>query len=426
MKVWILQTGEPLHCDAGVPRPMRAMNLANALLERGHEVVIWSSGFNHQNKAHRCTEFASVSPMSGLTINLIPSRGYEKHIGTDRLIDHAQLAFALSKRLGSSLDVLPDVAFVGFPPIESAIVMIEWLRKNKIPVFLDVKDLWPGIFIEALPTAFRPIAPLLLSPYFFMAKRAIRKATALSSISQPFLREVLKHAMRTTNSFDRVFPLVPGPKLTDAYDRVPVAEWWQERGVDLSHSRRLCFVGALSRAYDFWPVSDAVRTLLSNGVELELVICGGGQELSIVKQQFQGLRNVKFPGWVDLPKIDLLMQASVGTVAPYRSTRDFKMSIPNKVIDSLSFGLPVITSLDGETRSVLERENVGIYCGTDTSAWQKALMSVLRDQQLQSVMSENCKRLFKENFSFEKVYGEFVNILEQLALSKQPIPKEFT
>ena len=29
MKVWILQTGEPLHCDEGSPRPMRAINLSN-------------------------------------------------------------------------------------------------------------------------------------------------------------------------------------------------------------------------------------------------------------------------------------------------------------------------------------------------------------------------------------------------------------
>ena len=36
MDIWILQTGEPLHSDKGNPRPMRAMNLSNKLVERGH------------------------------------------------------------------------------------------------------------------------------------------------------------------------------------------------------------------------------------------------------------------------------------------------------------------------------------------------------------------------------------------------------
>ena len=33
MKIWILQTGEPLHIDKSGLRPMRAMNLSNALID---------------------------------------------------------------------------------------------------------------------------------------------------------------------------------------------------------------------------------------------------------------------------------------------------------------------------------------------------------------------------------------------------------
>ena len=32
LEIWIFQTGEPLHCDAGNNRPMRAMNLSDKLL----------------------------------------------------------------------------------------------------------------------------------------------------------------------------------------------------------------------------------------------------------------------------------------------------------------------------------------------------------------------------------------------------------
>ena len=53
MKIWILQTGEPLHIDKSGLRPMRAMNLSNALIEKGHDVVLWSSDFDHFSKKHR-------------------------------------------------------------------------------------------------------------------------------------------------------------------------------------------------------------------------------------------------------------------------------------------------------------------------------------------------------------------------------------
>jgi len=400
------------------------MNLANALLARGHEVVLWSSCFNHQDKVHRCREFAARPMCPGLTIKLIPSRGYKRHIGIARVIDHIQMAYALSTQLASSHDEKPDVAFVGFPPIETAAVLINWLSKNGVPAILDVKDLWPWIFVDAMPSMVRPLAPLVLSPYYFMAKRAIRQAKAISSISGPFLREVLKHAGRDSNGLDCVFPLAPGPRLTVATDICAAANWWRDQGIDLSHARRFCFVGAVSRAYDFGPLRDAAAHLLDAGVDGEIVICGGGQELENVKIQFQGLGNVKFPGWVDLPKIEVLMSSSSATLAPYRSTDDFKISIPNKIIDSLSFSIPVVTSLDGETRRLLESEKAGIYCGSSSEMWKKALSDLLRDNIMQCELSENARKIYNETFSYETVYGRFVKFLESLHSSNQGNQKE--
>ena len=61
MKVWIFQTGEPLHIDTNLTRPMRAMNLANFLTMNAHEVTIWTSSFYHQSKEHRYSKFKSIT-----------------------------------------------------------------------------------------------------------------------------------------------------------------------------------------------------------------------------------------------------------------------------------------------------------------------------------------------------------------------------
>ena len=60
MNIWIFQTGEPLHSDNNNPRPMRAMNLANKLIDRGHKVTLWSSAFFHQSKTHRATKYEDI------------------------------------------------------------------------------------------------------------------------------------------------------------------------------------------------------------------------------------------------------------------------------------------------------------------------------------------------------------------------------
>ena len=147
--VWILQTGEPLPTDKGIFRPMRAINLTNKLIEKGHKVILWSSSFNHQIKEHRSKDYKQLKVNENLEIRLIPSCGYKKNLSIKRLIDHAQLGYNLKKTLKKEKNK-PDIAFLGFPPIEINFVMSNWLSRNKIPFVVDVKDLWPDAFIENL------------------------------------------------------------------------------------------------------------------------------------------------------------------------------------------------------------------------------------------------------------------------------------
>ena len=103
MRVWIFQTGEPLQIDPVGLRPMRAMSLSNALIKQGHEVVLWSSNFDHFSKTHRFKKKREIQYSKNLKVKLIPSRGYNSNIGISRLIDHFGLALNLKKMLKTSL-----------------------------------------------------------------------------------------------------------------------------------------------------------------------------------------------------------------------------------------------------------------------------------------------------------------------------------
>ena len=97
--IWILQTGEPLHIDEGKPRPMRAMNLSNFLINKGHKVKLISTNFNHTTKSHRSSIKNFFNINKNLSIELIKSPGYKNNISLMRLIDH----FILGVKLGFKL-----------------------------------------------------------------------------------------------------------------------------------------------------------------------------------------------------------------------------------------------------------------------------------------------------------------------------------
>jgi len=78
MLIWILQTGEPLQSDRQDVRPMRAINLSNALVAAGHDVVLWSSDFYHQEKRHRFGENRSIRLSDSFEIRLLKSLGIKE------------------------------------------------------------------------------------------------------------------------------------------------------------------------------------------------------------------------------------------------------------------------------------------------------------------------------------------------------------
>ena len=99
MKIWVLQTGEPIPTDQGSPRPMRAMNLIKSLLSNQHEVTLWTSRFYHQQKEFRETGGSKTIVDGNFTTHLIDSPGYSSNMGFARLYDHWVLAKILEDLL---------------------------------------------------------------------------------------------------------------------------------------------------------------------------------------------------------------------------------------------------------------------------------------------------------------------------------------
>lgn len=413
LTVWILQTGEPLHSDPGAPRPMRAMNLANALVAAGHKVVLWSSAFYHQEKRHRSRSAERISFSPQLEIRLVPSPGYQSNIGPGRLWDHAVLARNLAKLLKNEVSV-PDVAFIGYPPIETAAVMTRWLLERAVPSMLDVKDQWPNIFLHALPKSLRILGRVAFSPYFYLARRAMKDATGLSAMTKSFLQWGVDFSRRPITSADRVVPLTTARGQVDVSKMEYARQWWDERGILADGRRRVFFVGSHSQAFDMEPVVHAARYFSTNGNACEFVICGDGPRSQEWRRQMACLSNVHFSGWVDRPQIEALAERSIASLAPYRSSDDFVMNVPNKIIDSFALGLPIISPLKGEVAKLISMHAVGLQYGLDiTSSLEKSIEMLT--PELRERLSANALRLYEADFSFETVYGGLVQHLEWLS-----------
>ena len=419
LRIWIFQTGEPIHSDNGSSRPMRAMNLADLLISRDHKVSIWTSAFYHQERIHRSHTYKVITINPSLDIHLIPSRGYAKNISLSRLFDHAILGFNLYRALRRQL-VLPDIGFVGYPPIEFALFAVMWLKKRNVPVLVDCKDQWPQIFVNSVPWTLKPLAILLLAPYFLMGKKTLQNASGISSISLSFLEWALSYADRPLGEFDSVFPLAPIKGVLSSEMTIEAEAWWGDRGISNAYTVRFIFVGSLSQAFNFKPILIAAKLAIDRGLDWQFVICGAGEQIDYLRLQSKSLGNVILPGWINRAQYEALAIKSTAALAPYRDLSDFRMSIPNKILDYLSFGLPIISPLKGEVESLIRDEGLGLYYEDDIGSEScfDCLFEIATKPKLRKEISDRAQYVFQHSFDGNIVYEKFANKLEYLAVKK--------
>jgi glycosyltransferase involved in cell wall biosynthesis len=310
-------------------------------------------------------------------------------------------------RVRASLEPTPDVVVSSLPTLELCEEAVRYARRRQCPVLLDIRDLWPDVFLDVLPRWLRPAGGVALTGMRRSLRSSCRQATGLIAISPPYLQWGLSHAGRTRRPADAVFP--HGYEEVD-HSRGPDEAWaiWREFGLDPDERPFIaCFFGAMGRQFDLATVIEAGRQLAERpGRRIVLVLCGDGESRSRYLALAGRLPNIVLPGWVDREKIQSLMTiASVG-LAPYLNTPNFVGNLPNKPIEYFSRGLPVVTSLRGYLSDLLCQSDCGVLY-EDATTLTRQLSGLANDPDRRQRLASNARRLFEERFDAREVYAAY-------------------
>ncbi len=393
------------------------MLLTDELLKEGHKVTIISSSFFHQRKTFRSKSFQQVNVQKNLSIILIPSLGYKKHIGFKRLFDHIVLSINLYKFLSKNKKFKPDKVFLGYPPIESSFVIINWAKKNNIPIMLDVKDNWPENFIEAFPNFSKKFARFLLFPYFKLTSYIFNNADAISSITNSFIKWIKSfHNIQNKNfnhSIYFVSPLVR-KKINFNQKRLNEAiDFWYKKGINVFDKKHFSFVGSLSNSFDFKLILNISNFLITRYPNYIFIICGTGDKHKELKILFSNKSNVMLVGEIDKYNASILIKYSIATLAPYLNNQNFQNSIPNKVIESLENSVPFITNTQGELKKMIEEFDNGIFLDKDLKGIEK-ISYLIENKEFLNNLKRNSFNSYQELFNFEKTYQKIIFNLKKI------------
>ena len=98
-------------------------------------------------------------------------------------------------------------------------------------------------------------------------------------------------------------------------------------------------------------------------------------------------------------------------IMPYNSTHDYLRNIPNKPVEYLSAGLPILSSIAGVTGDLIEKNNCG-YVYNSEKELEDILLKLLNNPEELKILAKNAQDTFDNTFHADKVYPKLVQHLE--------------
>lgn len=415
MRAWIITVGESLPTDHGRPRLLRSGVTAALLQKRGIETTWWTSSFAHHLKQERTGLPSSFKADSGYQMELLHGRPYKTNVSVARILHNKETAADFSRRL-CRVD-RPDIILASYPTLELAAAALDYGARENVPVVVDIRDLWPDIYLNLAPAMLRPLARAVLHGNYRLSRHICAQATAITGITEAFVDWGVMRAGRQRRSTDRAFPLAYSAVVPPECDLAEARGIWDQAGITVDVPT-VCFFGMLGRQFDIPTVIRAARLLDSDGIRF--VICGTGDRLREYQSLAAGISNITFPGWINAAAIRVLMERSIAGLAPYYCEKSYTMSLPTKSIEYLAGGLPIISSLSGELSRLLAQENCGrTYAEGDVLGLVAHIRELVAKPELRSSLHTNAIKTYRARFVAETIYDQMIDYLIEIAESSQ-------
>ncbi len=412
MNVWLCVDYEPIPCQDGGSRYLRYGTLANTLADIGHEVTWWTSDFDHTAKAHRQGP-RRIKLRSNLTLQMLAGTGYRKNISLERIRHNRSVARSFRAVMEAMpVEGRPDVVMACLHTLEFSEAVAAFAAAHKVPLVVDVVDIWPEVYLRAFPPALKNMARRFLRSEFLRARHILESAQSITAVSQTYLDWALALCPQGPGKSNAMFPL--------GYDDTGVdddAVRFESERLNLAYGMNsgalnLAFVGQLSHSYDLHTVVKAARLLYpSLGSKVKFFIAGDGIDRERLERAARDVPSIRFTGWLSHPSVIALLSRCTAGLVSY--AKDATQSLPYKPFEYMAAGLVLLSCLPGELAELIANNGVGIqYVSGSPRSLAECIRALVNDPTGCARMRENARTLFETKYRSEMIYSRLASYLE--------------
>ena len=157
------------------------------------------------------------------------------------------------------------------------------------------------------------------------------------------------------------------------------------------------------------------------GIVFVLVGSGPVRDALIRRQQEQKLENVRFMANQPASRIPAVLASFDAGVIPLKKLDLFRGALPSKLFEAMASGLPLVVSIEGEAKDLVEAAQAGICVEPEEPrAMADAILRLQRDPALRERYSRSGRRYVVENFDRRQIARQVDGLFRGQAVPPPP------
>ena len=399
-------------CQYFVPEPSapsaRISELSQAWVKDGHDVTVLTGMPNHPN---------------GIVLNEYRGKIIaDENIGDVTVLRnwlYATRNEGVLKKTLSHLSFMISVVILGLPRLNTIDVIIVssptffsafaglFISKiRRVPFVFEVRDLWPAVFIDLgiLNNVF--LIRLLETWEMFLYTQAALIVTVTNSFRNKLIeRGLAAEKIVVVSNGAMVNKFNPGDKNTDICNELGI-----------SGKFVVSYIGAHGISQGVETIMEAAG-ILKYRTDITFMLVGEGamKKAMVVMKNDSDLQNVIMLPAQLKERIPDLYRASDVCIVPLRDVPLFDSFVPSKMFEIMSCGIPIIGSVNGEAREILElSKSARIISPESVDELVDSIEWMVDNPQERKVMGASGRIFVCENYNRTMLAKKYVNYLKRI------------
>lgn len=384
------------------PERFSVTDIAETLVKLGNEVTVITGkpnyGFQHILEEYKTVKYEELNGVKIHRVNLVP-RKYSRISIIRNYLSFHNSAKRFVRRFKEKFDV---VLSISLSPVISVSPALLYAKRNSVPCVLYCQDLWP----ESTLITHAVKKSSLVYKILFKWSKSIYKRCDRIVISSPSFKNYFENELEVK---DKVFNVVNQPILLSTKHSDPTT---------YSNKHNFVYAGNIGSIQLTDLLIDAMKYVKTEDVKLHLM--GMGSSLEKIQKQIKEDHledKVIYEGAFPIEIAEAYYWNADALVVTLKSDGYVGKTIPNKAIQYMKYGRPLLSVISGDAKELLEKAKGSVFAEENSENIAENIDKICAlSEKEKDQLGLNNKRYFEDNLSTEKLVQL---LLEELKSAKK-------